>query len=110
MSIHSRMETIGSPAAGLEAATFVGCGASGWELRQWAACRGMDGASFFHPDRESGKARAARIGRAKAVCSSCPVLADCRAYVLQVGEPFGIWGGLSEEDRDPLGSTMPSDW
>jgi hypothetical protein len=26
-------------------------------------------------------------------------MADCRAYALQVGEPFGVWGGLSEEER-----------
>jgi hypothetical protein len=29
----------------------------------------------------------------------CPVIADCRAYALQVGEPFGVWGGLCEEER-----------
>lgn len=24
----------------------------------------------------------------------------CRDYALTAGEPFGIWGGMSEEDRD----------
>ena len=110
MTMHSRTETIGLFAAGPDRAPFVESGAPGWEWRQWAACRGMDGSSFFHPDRESGKARAARIGRAKAVCACCRVLADCRAYVLQVGEPFGIWGGLSEEERHPLGSPTPGEW
>jgi len=29
----------------------------------------------------------------------CPVIADCRSYALKVGEPFGVWGGLCEEER-----------
>jgi WhiB family redox-sensing transcriptional regulator len=77
-------------------------GAAGREWQLWAACRGMDGSGFFHPDHESAKARAARIGRAKTVCTRCPVMAVCRAYALQVREPFGIWGGLSEEERHPF--------
>jgi len=36
---------------------------------------------------------------AKAVCAQCPVLAACRAHALAVQEPYGIWGGLSEEER-----------
>jgi len=35
----------------------------------------------------------------KAVCASCPVIAACRAHALAVQEPYGIWGGLSEDDR-----------
>lgn len=98
-----RMDTIDSAAEGAgRVAPFLRGPAVGWEWQSSAACRGMDGSSFFHPERESAKARQSRIGRAKAVCADCPVLADCRAYVLQVKEPFGIWGGLSEEDRDQL--------
>ena len=70
-----------------------------WNWQQDAACRGTDGAFFFPPDRERESARTKRLARAKAVCMHCPVIADCRAYALQVGEPFGVWGGLSEEER-----------
>jgi hypothetical protein len=28
-----------------------------------------------------------------------PVIAACRAHALAVQEPYGIWGGLSEDDR-----------
>jgi WhiB family redox-sensing transcriptional regulator len=70
-----------------------------WNWQQDAACRGTDGTFFFPPDRERESARTKRVARAKAVCRECPVIADCRAYALQVGEPFGVWGGLSEEER-----------
>jgi WhiB family redox-sensing transcriptional regulator len=70
---------------------------SNWQ--QDAACCGTDGSFFFPPERERESARTKRIAKAKAVCLQCPVVADCRAYAMQVGEPFGVWGGLSEEER-----------
>ena len=68
-----------------------------WQLR--AACRGTDGSWFFPPEREQEKARSKRIAKAKAVCARCPVMAQCRTYAMTVGEPFGVWGGLCEEER-----------
>ncbi|PRI07123.1 WhiB family transcriptional regulator, partial [Mycobacterium tuberculosis variant bovis] len=26
----------------------------------------------------------------------------CRSHALEVGEPYGVWGGLSESERDLL--------
>ncbi len=69
-----------------------------WQLQ--AACRGTDGSLFFPPDREQEKARSRRIAKAKAVCVRCPVMAQCRSYAMTVGEPFGVWGGLSEDERN----------
>jgi len=74
-------------------------GPARWNWQQDAACRGTDGSWFFPPERERESARNKRIARAKAVCVQCPVIADCRAYALQVGEPFGVWGGLGEDER-----------
>ena len=54
---------------------------------------------FFHPDGERGPRRKARENAAKAVCGTCPVIAACRAQALAVQEPYGIWGGLSEDER-----------
>lgn len=71
-----------------------------WQLR--GSCRGSDSAVFFHPDGERGRARAQREMRAKAICQACPVLAECRQHALLVGEPYGIWGGLSESERDTI--------
>jgi WhiB family transcriptional regulator, redox-sensing transcriptional regulator len=70
-----------------------------WDWQLHGACRGMDSAFFFHPDGERGPARASRERRAKAVCESCPVMDPCRRHALAAGEPYGIWGGLSESER-----------
>jgi WhiB family redox-sensing transcriptional regulator len=54
---------------------------------------------FFHPDGERGPSRNNRIALAKAVCAACPVIQMCREHALAVQEPYGIWGGLSEDER-----------
>ena len=71
-----------------------------WDWQLNAACRGMDSEVFFHPDGQRGAARAERERKAKAVCESCPVLMQCRDHALKVREPYGVWGGLTEEERD----------
>ena len=68
-----------------------------WQLA--ARCRGVDPDLFFHPEDERGKARRARQVRAKQICMACPVLDQCRAYSLRGREAFGVWGGISEEER-----------
>lgn len=73
-----------------------------WDWQLHGACRGEDSAVFFHPDGERGRARAQRESRAKEICRTCPVLAQCRRHALEVAEPYGIWGGLSESERDML--------
>jgi WhiB family transcriptional regulator, redox-sensing transcriptional regulator len=70
-----------------------------WEWQYQGACRDLDPEMFFHPDGERGPRRRNRENAAKAVCASCPVIAACRAHALAVQEPYGIWGGLSEDDR-----------
>ncbi|GLW05517.1 transcriptional regulator WhiB [Microtetraspora sp. NBRC 13810] len=63
----------------------------------WAprgACRDSDPDLFF-PLTSSAE----QEERAKGVCAGCQVLADCREYALRTGEPDGIWGGLTVEER-----------
>ena len=73
--------------------------------RNWrnrAACRGTNPALFYdlHP---------AAIDAAKAVCAGCPVRDACAAHALGVGEEFGVWGGLSADDRPtPPPTTAPT--
>lgn len=70
-----------------------------WDWQIAGACRGEDSSVFFHPDGERGRARIERERRAKEICAMCPVLEHCREYALRVGEPYGVWGGLSETER-----------
>ena len=78
-----------------------------WEWQLKGACRGMDSAHFFHPEGERGPARVDREARAKAVCQRCPVIEECRRHALAVQEPYGVWGGLSEAERDTCGRPDP---
>lgn len=71
-----------------------------WEWQLRGACRGADSGLFFHPEGERGPARAAREAAAKAVCAGCPVVDPCRRHALATREPYGVWGGMSEAERD----------
>ena len=71
-----------------------------WEWQSQGACRRVDPAVFFHPEGERGPARRRRDDAAKAVCASCPVLAQCRQHALTVREPYGVWGGMTEDERE----------
>jgi WhiB family redox-sensing transcriptional regulator len=71
-----------------------------WDWQLLAACRGADSSVFFHPEGERGAARRNRELQAKAICAGCPVRAECAAHALTVREPYGVWGGMSEEDRE----------
>ena len=73
-----------------------------WDWQLLAACRGEDPSAFFHPDGERGPARAAREKAAKAICNTCPIKTKCADHALEVREPYGVWGGLSEEDREVI--------
>ena len=71
-----------------------------WQLR--AACRGEDPNLFFHPEGERGAAREAREQAARAICARCPVVRQCAEHALAVREPYGIWGDLTEENREQI--------
>lgn len=70
-----------------------------WEWQALGACRVLPSDMFFHPDGERGKARRARVEQAKQICAACPVLAACREHALAIREPFGVWGGMDEDER-----------
>jgi WhiB family redox-sensing transcriptional regulator len=73
-----------------------------WEWQVRAACRGMDTVTFFHPPNERDAAREARIAQAKAICRGCPAINECLDHALRAREPYGVWGGLSEDERASL--------
>ncbi|MFD4184162.1 WhiB family transcriptional regulator, partial [Rhodococcus sp. NPDC058514] len=62
--------------------------------------RGVASAMIFPPAGERGRARTQRETRAKEMCHQCPVLTQCRSHALSVSEPYGIWGGMSETERE----------
>lgn len=70
-----------------------------WEWQYQGACRDVDTEQFFHPEGERGSTRRRRAATAKAICATCPVIEQCREYALATQEPYGIWGGMTEEER-----------
>jgi WhiB family redox-sensing transcriptional regulator len=70
-----------------------------WSWQLDAACRGMPSAQFFHPWNERGSDRESRIEQAKRICAGCPVIDTCHRHALQAQEMYGIWGGMSEDER-----------
>jgi len=73
-----------------------------WEWQFDGACRREDPNTFFHPDGERGPSRRNRDDAAKAVCHDCPVLLNCREHALRVREPYGVWGGMTEYEREEV--------
>lgn len=69
-----------------------------WQLR--GLCRGKDSSLFFHPEGERGAARSSRETAAKEICMNCPVQIPCADHALKVREPYGVWGGMTEEERE----------
>ena len=73
-----------------------------WEWQLLGSCRGRDTELFFHPEGERGPRRDNREKAAKAICAVCPVLQECRTAALAAREPYGVWGGLSEHEREAI--------
>jgi WhiB family redox-sensing transcriptional regulator len=73
-----------------------------WDWQLDGSCRGENPDVFFHPEGERGPSRRNRDAAAKAMCLTCPVLKVCRSQALKVREPYGVWGGLTEAERDAI--------
>lgn len=76
--------------------------ATNWDWQRHAACRGGEADLFFHPQDERGEARREREARALRICARCPVREECLAHALAVREPYGVWGGLGENELRAL--------
>lgn len=62
--------------------------------RHQAACASTDPEVFF-----PGRGEWLGVIEAKKICLKCPVIESCRKHALQKGETFGVWGGMSENER-----------
>lgn len=64
------------------------------DFRVAGVCAETDPEIFFPEKGEGGKVRQARR-----LCASCDVREACREYAIQRGEPYGIWGGTTADER-----------
>lgn len=67
-----------------------------WKAR--AACAGYANTYFFPTTETSPDI----VARARAICDTCPVQAECLEYAFETNQISGIWGGTTEEERRSL--------
>lgn len=67
------------------------------DWRHHAECLDEDPELFF-PTGNTGLSLR-QIQEAKAVCRTCDVAGDCLRWANETGQDFGIWGGLTEDER-----------
>ncbi|MFD7095788.1 WhiB family transcriptional regulator [Streptomyces xanthophaeus] len=60
-------------------------------------CAGADPELFFAHALSN-----LQTARAKAICATCPLIASCLEGALERGEEYGVWGGLTEDERRSL--------
>ena len=61
-----------------------------------AACRD-EPTDIWYPTRRGPVA--VDWTRPRSICQSCPVLTDCRSYAVAHEPDWGMWGGLTPEER-----------
>lgn len=66
-------------------------------LKPQPACKQYDPELWF-PVGTSGPSQIA-TEFAKAVCRTCPIMAECRDWADEINAEFGIWGGTTESER-----------
>ena len=76
----------------------------GEHWRQRAACRRADPDLFF-PVGPAGPALN-QVTQAKRLCLACTVRRDCLDWAMRNQIQYGIWGGLTEDDRVLLRRTF----
>lgn len=70
-----------------------------WDWQDQGACKYEDPESFFLEYNERGSSKRKKEIKAVAICNTCPVIQQCREHALRVPEIYGVWGGLTEDQR-----------
>ncbi|WP_406501528.1 WhiB family transcriptional regulator [Streptomyces sp. NBC_01590] len=69
-----------------------------WDRR--AACRREDPRIFFPEGSASDVIASTDL--AKSICRNCLVSGRCQIDALKRAEPYGVWGGLDEDERSVI--------
>jgi len=73
-----------------------------YEWQKDGACVGLDQDIFFHPWNDTPRNRMLREQKAKAICAGCSVRERCLQWSIEVQEPYGVWGGVGEDERKAI--------
>ncbi len=78
-----------------------------YEWQYEGSCNNYDPEIFYLPYNIRMSQKREYISRAKAICAECPVAEQCREFALTTEQEFGIWGGLSEDERRKVLARKP---
>ncbi len=67
------------------------------------ACKDANPSVFFAEGAGAIKATAT----ARKICRDCPLLRDCQAFAIPQPSLRGVWGGLTEQDRERVRAGAP---
>lgn len=67
-----------------------------------AKCKDVDPEFFFVESDTKVKSAVKKINEAKAFCQGCPVAVQCLGYAIREDLEYGVYGGLSEDERKDL--------
>lgn len=67
-----------------------------------ALCAEVGGDDHFATQKDPSA-----VGRAKALCARCEVVAECLEYAIRAKEPIGTWGGRSQPELRRLRRGAP---
>ena len=74
-----------------------------WEWQERGNCSKVDDPEiFFLEHAERGKEKRKREQQALKICRSCPVIQKCLEHALSVPEFFGVWGGMTADQRNAI--------
>jgi WhiB family redox-sensing transcriptional regulator len=74
------------------------------DMSNWdqAACNGQETRIFFDHEDMRGEKRAKSLAGARTICIGCSIKRACLTYALDSGQQFGMWGGLTANERNEL--------
>jgi Transcription factor WhiB len=68
-------------------------------------CRsGLHDPNLWYPDAPNAEKKSAEPIK---TCYTCPVMVQCRAWALTKHEIYGVWGGLSQDNREAIWKVAP---
>ena len=72
-----------------------------WSWQNNGLCKsdGVDATVFFNDEMLRGLEKRTRESAAKKICTACPVKTECLEHALAVPEDYGVWGGLTQDER-----------
>jgi hypothetical protein len=71
------------------------------DWRDQAACRGHKTPDIFFATGNT-TASYIQLAQAQDTCNACPVKADCRETAITARDPYGMWGGQTQDERRAL--------